>query len=214
MLRLTAAFAGFVALAVLAARRAQLPRCVSPLGPTARATSTASRLQARLRDGPDERVRAPEVADAGVSALDDGLAEVAVAFSSNPQLSRPDILTLRDDKGMISDDHVVPVIRHTLLRRYGAPLRRRLNATSRLLSTLELRGLNQQVIDGRLPEAVGGGVRRRHGLGGEGRRRKGPDPDRLQSFAENETLAYLYAGALRGAGFRVSVRRPGCGRRP
>src|SRR3954451_16024277 len=50
-------------------------------------------------------------ADAGGRALDDGVAEVAVAFSSNPQLSRPDILTLRDDRGMISDDHVVPVIR-------------------------------------------------------------------------------------------------------
>src|SRR5262245_8657213 len=68
-----------------------------------------------------------DVADAGVSALDDGVAEVAVAFSSNPQLSRPDILTLRDDKRMISDDHVVPIVRRSLLRRYGRPLRRRLN---------------------------------------------------------------------------------------
>src|SRR4051812_24869531 len=47
------------------------------------------------------------VADAGVQALDDGVAEVAVAFSSNPQLSRPDIVTLRDDRGMISDDHKI-----------------------------------------------------------------------------------------------------------
>lgn len=37
------------------------------------------------------------VADGGIEALDDGLAEVAVAFSSNPELSRPDILALRDD---------------------------------------------------------------------------------------------------------------------
>src|SRR3954469_2606079 len=44
------------------------------------------------------------VADAGVSALDDGLAEVAIAFSSNPQLSRPDIVTLRDDKHMVFAD--------------------------------------------------------------------------------------------------------------
>jgi subtilisin family serine protease len=151
-----------------------------------------------------------EVADAGVSALDDGTAEVAVAFSSNPQLSRPDILTLRDDKRMISDDHIVPVVRRTLLRRYGKPLRRRLNAASRLLSTLELRGLNQQVIDGRLPEAVGGEFADANGLGGEGRRRNGPRIRiGFQSFAENETLAYLYAGALRGAGFRVSVRETG-----
>src|SRR3954463_15090320 len=82
------------------------------------------------------------VADAGVSALDDGVAEVAVAFSSNPQLSRPDIMTLRDDRHMITDDHIVPVMRAAVLRRYGKALRRRMNAASQLLSTLELRGLN------------------------------------------------------------------------
>jgi glycine betaine/choline ABC-type transport system substrate-binding protein len=59
------------------------------------------------------------VADAGVQALDDGIAEVAVAFSSNPQLSRPDILTLADDRDMITDDHVVPIVRKSLLRRHG-----------------------------------------------------------------------------------------------
>src|ERR687886_672242 len=47
------------------------------------------------------------IADAGVNALDDGRAEVAVAFSSNPQLSRPDIVTLRDDRRMIYADHLV-----------------------------------------------------------------------------------------------------------
>src|SRR5215218_8520270 len=60
-----------------------------------------------------------KVADAGLQALDDGLAEVAVAFTSDPQLSRPDILTLRDDKRMISTDHVVPIVRSSTLRRYG-----------------------------------------------------------------------------------------------
>src|SRR3954462_3853254 len=91
--------------------------------------------------------------DSGIQALDDGLAEVAVAFSSNPALSRPDIVTLRDDKRMIGPDRVVPIVRTALLDRYGAALKRRLNDASRLLDTLALRGLNQQVIDGRLPEA-------------------------------------------------------------
>src|SRR3954449_4795029 len=148
-----------------------------------------------------------KVADSGIQALDDGLAEVAVAFSSNPQLSRPDILSLRDDRGMISADHIVPVVRRSLLRRYGRPLRRRLNTASSLLSTLELRGLNQQVLDGRLPEAVGGEFSDANGLGGPHARRPGP---RIrfgyQSFDENRTLAQFYAEALRGAGYRVSVR--------
>src|SRR4051812_34931915 len=143
-------------------------------------------------------------ADAGVQALDDGIAEVAVVFSSNPQLSRPDILSLRDDRGMISEDHIVPVIRRSLLRRYGRPLRRRLDTASRLLSTLELRGLNQQVIDGRVPEAVGGEFADSNGLGGPSARRKGPRIRiGFQAFDENETLAHLYAEALRGAGYRV-----------
>ena len=146
------------------------------------------------------------IADAGVQALDDGIAEVAVAFSSNPQLSRPDILTLADDRGMISDDHVVPIVRRRLLHRYGRPLRRRLNTASRLLSTLELRGLNQQVIDGRLPEAVGGEFADANGLGGPHRRRPGPlIRVGYQAFDENQTLAFFYASALRGAGYRVRV---------
>ena len=110
------------------------------------------------------------VADAGIQALDDGIAEVAVAFSSDPALSRPDIRVLRDDRDMIGPDRVVPVIRSTLLEHYGRDLRRRLDAASRLLTTLALRGLNQQVIDGRLPEAVGGEFVDANGLGGTAKR--------------------------------------------
>jgi subtilisin family serine protease len=156
-----------------------------------------------------------KVADAGAQALDDGLAEVAVVFSSNPQLSRPDILPLRDDKHMITADHVVPIVRSSVLARYGPALRRRVNEASRLLTTLRLRGLNQQVIDGRLPEAVAGEFVDANALGGEPARvRRGPRiVVGFQDFAENETLAHMYAAALRGAGFRVSVRDTG-GLRP
>jgi len=157
------------------------------------------------------------VADAGVSALDDGAAEVAVAFSSNPQVSRPDIVTLRDDRAMIYPDRVVPVVRRKLLRRYGPrarEIRRRLNDASAALTTLALRGLNQAVIDGRLPEAVGGEFIDANGLADGARRRPG---QRIvvgyMAFEENETLAHLYAEALRAGGFRVVVRSVG-GLRP
>jgi subtilisin family serine protease len=149
-------------------------------------------------------------ADAGIEALDDGVAEVAVVFSSNPGLSRPDILPLRDDKHMISADHIVPVVRTSLLRRYGPDLRRRLNAASRVLDTLALRGLNQEVIDGRLPEAVGGEFADANGLAQGHRRRPGP---RIvigyQAFSENHVLASLYAETLRGGGYRVRLRASG-----
>jgi glycine betaine/choline ABC-type transport system substrate-binding protein len=158
------------------------------------------------------------VSDAGIGALDDGLAEVAVAFSSNPQVSRPDIRTLRDDRRMVHRDRVVPVVRRRLLRAYGAAdarvIRARLNAASAALSTLALRGLNQAVNDGRLPEAVGGEFIDANGLSVGSRRRHGPRIDiGFMGCAENETLAHLYGEALRGAGFRVRVRSIG-GLRP
>jgi glycine betaine/choline ABC-type transport system substrate-binding protein len=158
------------------------------------------------------------VADAGVGALDDGLAEVAVAFSTNPEVSRPDVVTLTDDRRMIGSDNIVPVVRSSLLRRYGRrarDIRRRLDAASAVLTTLALRGLNQQVIDGRLPEAVGGELIDANGLGGQPRRRhRGPlIVVGFMDFAENETLAWFYAEALRAGGYRVRVRPVG-GLRP
>jgi glycine betaine/choline ABC-type transport system substrate-binding protein len=158
-----------------------------------------------------------EVADAGIQALDDGVGEVAVAFSSNPQVSRPDVLTLDDDRGMLRSDRIVPTVRSSVLRAYprnGRDIRRRLNAASQVLTTLALRDLNQQVIDGRLPEAVGGEFIDANGLGGSAKRRAGPRiVIGFQDFDENETLAYMYAEALRAGGYRVRVRSVG-GLRP
>jgi len=89
-----------------------------------------------------------QVAGTGIAALDAGDAEVAVAFSSDPEVSRPDIKALRDDKGMIGLDPIVPVMRAKLLRDYGAAgarlIRRRLNAISAVLTTRALRQLNQE----------------------------------------------------------------------
>jgi glycine betaine/choline ABC-type transport system substrate-binding protein len=154
------------------------------------------------------------VADAGISALEEGTAEIAVGFSSDPQLSRPDMVTLRDDRGMIAPDHVVPVMRARLLRAYGSRgarrIRRALDSASALITTRALRSLNQHVADGRLPEAVGGEFVDANALGSGGPRRRGPRIDvGFQAFSENETLAYLYAAVLRENGHRVAVRRIG-----
>ncbi|MET0686119.1 MAG: glycine betaine ABC transporter substrate-binding protein [Solirubrobacteraceae bacterium] len=150
------------------------------------------------------------VADAGIAALDDGVAEVAVAFSTDPQVSRPDIVTLRDDRRMIGADRLVPVLRRGMLRELGRRkarrLTRRMNATGRLVTTLQLRALNQQVADGRLPEAVGGEFVEANGLTVRRRRPSGPRVTLgFQSFAENETVAHLFAASLRAVGVRVKV---------
>ncbi len=140
-----------------------------------------------------------------------------MAFSSSPAVSRPDVLELRDDRGMIGEDHIVPVIRRGLLRKYGRrarDIRRRLDDASRELNTLGLRRLNQQLEDGRLAAAVGAEFIDAHGLAGSGRRKRGPRITiGYQDFAENTMLAHLYAEALRTRGYRVRVRAVG-GLRP
>jgi subtilisin family serine protease len=204
----SAAALAFVWFAITAAEsRAQQAPAVRLAAPADCSTNPNCAPGLRKSYGIDPVLVPLAVPDAGINALDDGLAELAVAFSSNPQLSRPDVVTLRDDRRMIGADHVTPIVRSATLRRFGRPLRRRLNATSQLLNTLALRGLNQQVIDGRMPEAVGGEFADANGLGGESGTRRGPRVVvGYQDFAENETLAHLYGAALRGAGYRVVVR--------
>ena len=177
MLRVVSVAAALLGLLCVVSARAQAP---APLRLAAasdcqRNPNCAPGFRRVYRIDPTGSLVRLKVADAGVQALDDGLAEVAVAFTSNPQLSRPDIVTLRDDRHMITPDHVVPIVRTSLLERYGPALRRRLDGVSRLLTTLQLRGLNQQVIDGRLPEAVGGDFVDSNALGGTSARvRPGP----------------------------------------
>jgi len=128
------------------------------------------------------------------------------------------VLQLRDDRGMVGEDHVVPVIRRGLLAAYGRKarrdMRRRIDAASRELGTLDLRRLNQQLEDGQSPGAVGAEFIDDNGLGGDGGRKRGPRITiRYMGFAENTMLAHLYAEALRTRGYRVRVRAVG-GLRP
>ena len=72
----------------------------------------------------------------------------------------PTSLTLDDDRGMVGQDRLVPVARRDAAARATAAgalrLRALLNRVSRVDHDAALRALNQQVADGRLPEAVGG----------------------------------------------------------
>ena len=106
------------------------------------------------------------VADAGIAALDDGarrgrgrvLHEPAGLTTRHPH-ARTTIAGSSARTGSCRSRAAA------LLRAHGPRLRRRLDATSRLITTLALRSLNQQVIDGRLPEAVGGEFVDANGLG-------------------------------------------------
>ena len=148
------------------------------------------------------------VADAGIQALDDGLAEVAVAFSSNPQLSRPDIVTLRDDQ-----PHDRPRPRRPgRPQRAAAPLRAGAAAAAerRLAAADHARAARAQPA-GRstaaCPRRSAASSSTPTGSAATAGARRGPRiVVGFQDFAENETLAHLYAEALRGGGFRVTVR--------
>ena len=153
-------------------------------------------------------------ADAGVPALDDSVAEVAVVFSSSPDLSRPDVVSLQDDKSMIGDDHIFANVRTTTLKKYGRKLSSPLGSINKVLTTFQLRGLNQQVADGRLAEVVGAEFAESNGISTSGRTIPGKalvigyvDTD------ESQILAHMYGATLRGAGFKVKVQSAG-GLRP
>ena len=150
------------------------------------------------------------MADAGVQALDDGLAEVAVAFSSNPQLSRPDILTLRDDERW-SPVATRPHGPRKLLRRYGAPLRRRLDTASRLCPRSSCAGSTSRSSTAGSPRPSAASSPTPTGSAGAALaagRVRGSE-SRFSPFDENETLAHFYAAVLRGDGYRVTVRSTG-----
>ena len=77
---------------------------------------------------------------------------------------------------MVGAERLVPLTRRALLRRLRRPPRRagpRARRVSRRLTTLALRSLNQQVADGRLPEAVGGEFVEANGLDRGRRPRRG-----------------------------------------
>jgi glycine betaine/choline ABC-type transport system substrate-binding protein len=148
----------------------------------------------------------------GVAALDAGSAEVAIAFSSDPALSRPDLVTLVDDRRAIGgDDRIVPVLTAKALgrsARFAADVRRRLDAASAVITTLQLRALNQQVADGARPLAVARRFVDQNGLaqGFAKARRAAPQITvGHQDFVENLVLARIYAETLARAGYRTKV---------
>jgi glycine betaine/choline ABC-type transport system substrate-binding protein len=159
-------------------------------------------------------LRPLDAAGGGVEALDQGLAQVAVVFTTNPEIARSDLLVLRDDKGMIGPENLVPVIRRSTLRALGPrrerEARRRLAAVSRLLTTARLQDLNLSLADGRDPEAVAGEFLETYRIAGGRPPARGP---RIviahQDFDEQQIVASLYARALRAAGLRASAQPVG-----
>jgi len=80
-----------------------------------------------------------------VTALEQNQVDVALLFSTNPQISAKNFVVLDDDKKLQSADNVVPVVRQDLLDKAGSDFKSLINGVSSKLTTDELTGLNRSV---------------------------------------------------------------------
>ena len=114
-----------------------------------------------------KKVRVLDVAGpATVGALEGGEIDVALLFTTTPQVEPKGFVLLDDDRSLQPADNVVPVIRKEHIERYGDKIATALDPVSAALTTDELRALNAQVdLDGRSPSAVAKAWLAAHDLG-------------------------------------------------
>jgi osmoprotectant transport system substrate-binding protein len=79
------------------------------------------------------------------TALDEGVIDVAVTFTSDGQLATGSLVLLQDDRHLQPTELVTPMVSARALSRYGARLRNALNAVSAALDTRTLIFLNWRV---------------------------------------------------------------------
>lgn len=92
---------------------------------------------------------------ATVGALQTGEIDVALLFTTDPDIADHDFVLLRDDRELQPAENVVPIVRSEVLDRHGSALSLVIDAVTRRLSTAELRGLNRSIeVEGRDPRAV------------------------------------------------------------
>jgi osmoprotectant transport system substrate-binding protein len=77
-----------------------------------------------------------------LAALEQGVVDVAVLFTTDGALGDPGVVPLDDDRGLQPVENVVPVVSSRALERYGTDLSGALDAVSARLSSGTLRFLN------------------------------------------------------------------------
>lgn len=121
------------------------------------------------------RFRAFIPLDAGgpltLQALEAGYIDVALLFTTDPNITAQHLVVLADDRGLQPAENVTPLVRSDVIARYGPHLVAVLNKVSALLDTGTLRALDARVeLAGQDPRLVAGNWLRAHGLipaGGE-----------------------------------------------
>lgn len=80
-----------------------------------------------------------------VAALEANQVDVALLFSTNPQIAVKNFVVLEDDKKLQSADNIVPVVRNDLMDKAGSDFKPLINGVSAKLTTDELTALNRAV---------------------------------------------------------------------
>jgi len=99
------------------------------------------------------------------AALDEGLADVAVLFTTDGRLAAGDLVLLDDDRRLQPAENVVPVVSTRVLARHDDLVEQTLDRVSAELTTKNLVFLNWRVgVAGKDPAGEARGWLRRHGL--------------------------------------------------
>jgi osmoprotectant transport system substrate-binding protein len=87
-----------------------------------------------------------------VAALEGEEVDVAVLFTTNPEIPAKGFVVLKDDRNLQPPEHLVPVVRAEISETYGADFTRLVDSVTERLSTPALRQLNGEVeIEGEPP---------------------------------------------------------------
>lgn len=98
-------------------------------------------------------------------ALQEGVVDVAVMFTTDGHLAMQDLVTLEDDRHLQPPENVVPAVRSDVVDRHGERVVEAIDRVSERLTTTSLRLLNWRVsVAGRAPQSEAEGWLIRQGL--------------------------------------------------
>jgi len=87
-----------------------------------------------------------------VAALEGEEVDVAILFTTNPEIAAKGFVILKDDLNLQPSENLVPVVRNEISETYGDDFERVINSVTRRFSTADLRQLNGEVeIEGEVP---------------------------------------------------------------
>jgi osmoprotectant transport system substrate-binding protein len=87
-------------------------------------------------------------------ALDSGIVDVALLFSTDPAIGSGDLVELVDDRALQPAENVTPIVRRAVVDRFGTRLVAALDAVSERLDTETLRDLNARAQEAASPRSV------------------------------------------------------------